>query len=310
MKKTVFPLLLSALLLLPACGAPAASTAAPMKSGRLTVAATTYPVYLFTTAVTDGVEGVDVLSVVNQPMSCLHDYTLTVNDMKALEGADVIALNGVGLEDFMDDAFRTSSAAVIDCSAGVDLLPYEGHGEDEDAGDHDDPHIWMSPANAEQMIRNLAAGLSEADPDRAGQYRANGDRAVEQMWAGINPDGDYLPAPQVCRLITFHDGFQYFADYFRLNIEKSIEEEEGGEASAADIKEIIDLIRTYDIPVIFTEVYSSDATANAIARETGVEVHSLSMIMSGDGTGIQPYVDAINQNYAVIRDAFTVEAGA
>ena len=89
-------------LLLTACGAPAATETED--DGTLHVLATTYPVYLFTTAVTEGAENVEVSLLVNQPVSCLHDYTLTVTDMKAIEGADVIVMNGAGLEDFMDDA--------------------------------------------------------------------------------------------------------------------------------------------------------------------------------------------------------------
>ena len=84
---------------------------------------------------------------------------------------------------------------------------------------------------------------------------------------------------------------------------KAIEEEEGSEASAAEIKEIVALIEEYDIPAIFTEVNGSDATAQAISRETGCEVYQLDMIMSGDGTGIQPDVDAMEKNIDTIVEA-------
>ena len=63
------------------------------------------------------------------------------------------------------------------------------------------------------------------------------------------------------------------------------------------------LIQQHDIPAIFTEVNGSDATASAIARETGVEVCQLTMIMSGDGTGIQPYLDAMQANIDTIAEA-------
>lgn len=52
----------------------------------------------------EGVEGVSVLRLETGAVSCLHDYTLTVGDMKKLEGADVVALNGAGMEEFMEDA--------------------------------------------------------------------------------------------------------------------------------------------------------------------------------------------------------------
>ena len=110
-------------LLLSAC-TPAAE---PGDDGTLHILATTYPVYLFTTAVTEGAEDVEVSLLVNQPTSCLHDYTLTVSDMRAIEKADVLVMNGAGLEDFMGDALAASDAAVIDCSEGIELLPALGH---------------------------------------------------------------------------------------------------------------------------------------------------------------------------------------
>ena len=157
-------------LLLTACGGPAATETED--DGTLRVLATTYPVYLFTTAVTEGVENVEVSLLVNQPVSCLHDYTLTVTDMKAIEGADVIVRNGAGLEDFMDDALAASDGAVIDCSAGLELLPAMGH----EGHDHDteyDPHIWMSYENAAVMLENIHAGLEELDPDHGEAYAGN-----------------------------------------------------------------------------------------------------------------------------------------
>lgn len=307
MKRNRIALLLSVLLLfaLSACGG---DQAAQTDSGDdvLTIAATTYPVYLFTTAVTEGVEGVEVELVVNQQTSCLHDYTLTVNDMKVLERADVIVLNGAGLEDFMADALSASDATVIDCSQGLDLLPAAGH----EGHDHDteyDPHIWMDPTYVQGMLATIATGLSQLvygdDWASHGEFHTGQLVAKDQLEQARQQWADQLASLSGAELITFHDGFQYFAQAFGLDLLKSIEEDEGSEASAADIKEIIGLIQQHDIPAIFTEVNGSDATANAIARETGVEVCTLDMIMSGEGRGIQPYLDAMQTNIDTIADA-------
>lgn len=283
-------------LLLSACSAPAASQ--PEDDGKLHILATTYPVYLFTTAVTEGVDSVEVSLLVNQQTSCLHDYTLTVNDMKAIEGADVIVMNGAGLEDFMDDALAASEAPVIDCSEGIELLPALGH----EGHDHDteyDPHIWMNEESAAVMMNNIVHGLGEVDEGNLERYTENGTAATALL-PGDDPRLAELTCPY---LITFHDGFQYFAQDNGLTLLKAIEEEEGSEASAAEIQEIVSLIREYDIPAIFTEVNGSDATAQAISRETGCEVYQLDMIMSGDGTGIQPYIDAMQKNMDTIVEA-------
>ena len=291
-------LLLSGLLLLTACGGGTASAPAE-EEDTLRILATTYPVYLFTTAVTEGVEGVEVTRLIREEISCLHDYTLTVNDMKAIEAADVIVMNGVGLEDFMADALASSDAPVIDCSQGVALLAALGHeGHDHDA--EYDPHIWMDPDRAAQMVWNVATVLSELDTMNGDLYTANASAAEARLQSEVNRVED---PDDLAGLITFHDGFQYFAQATGLDLLKAIEEEEGAEASAAEIKEIVGLIGEYDIPAIFTEKNGSDATAQAISRETGCCVAQLDLIMSGDGSGIQPYVDAMNQNIDTILEA-------
>lgn len=296
MKHRFTALLLAVLLLagVAGCGGGAAQP----EEDALRLLATTYPVYLFATAVTGGVEGVEVELLVNQPTACLHDYTLTVNDMKAIERADVILLNGTGLEDFMSAALAASSAAVVDCSQGVALLPALGH----EGHDHDteyDPHFWMAGEAAVAMLRNIAQGLSRLDSAHSELYNRNLEEAVAALTLETL-DGADLECPY---LITFHDGFQYFAQDNGLILLKSIEEEEGSEASAAEIKEIVALIGEYGIPAIFTEKNGSDATAKAIQRETGVAVYQLELIMSGEDSGLQPYLDAQSRNYAVIREA-------
>ena len=291
-------LLLSGLLLLTACGGGTASAPAE-EDDTLRILATTYPVYLFTTAVTEGVEGVEVTRLIREEISCLHDYTLTVNDMKAIEAADVIVMNGVGLEDFMADALASSDAPVIDCSQGVALLAALGHeGHDHDA--EYDPHIWMDPDRAAQMVWNVATVLSELDTMNGDLYTANASAAEARLQSEVNRVED---PDDLAGLITFHDGFQYFAQATGLDLLKAIEEEEGAEASAAEIKEIVGLIGEYDIPAIFTEKSGSDATAQAISRETGCGVAQLDLIMSGDGSGIQPYIDAMNANLGTILEA-------
>ena len=306
MRKAILSVLLAGILLaLPGC-APAGEQA------KLTVVCTTYPIYLFATYLAQEVEGVAVERLDTGSTSCLHDYSLSMQDMKKLERADVIALNGAGLEEFLEDALAASDAAVIDCSQGVELLENLSHLHDEDDHDHDghdhghwDPHYWMDPENARIMTANLRNGLEQADPDNGERYRANASGLDWELHccgedAKAELEGySYLLNPN---LITFHDGFQYFAKAFGLNLLASIEEEAGSEASAHEIVEITRLVKEYDIPVIFTEINGSDATAKAVARETGCQVSALTMIM-GDGPD-EPggYLDGITFNVRTIID--------
>lgn len=311
MKRKLLSLLCAAALALTAgCGA---SNTQDTPEGTLRVLATTYPVYLFTTAVTEGVEGVEVSLLVNQETSCLHDYTLTVNDMKAIEKADVIVKNGAGFEAFMDDALSHSSAAVIDCSQGLELLAARGHDHDHDStsetdGEHFDPHFWLDPICAVQMMSTISMSLNEIvygdDAANHGEFHTAYLNAVQTLEMARQQWEPLLPAVSGAPLITFHDGFQYFAAAFDLELLCSIEEEEGSEASAADIREIVALVEEHGIPAIFTEKNGSDSTALAIARETGCAVGELNLLMSGEGQGLDPYIEAMNQNIHAILEAF------
>ena len=286
MKKSILFGILTALLVLlvlPFCGTPA------VEKPRLTVVCATYPIYLFASSLAENVDGVAVERRDTGTASCLHDYTLSMADMKKLERADIIALNGAGLEEFLEDALAASDAQIIDCSAGVELLENLSHRHDGDGHDshdhgHWDPHYWMDPANARIMADNLRGGMALTDPEHAGEYEANAVK-TEEILLQVEKDARelmerYLPQG-VPGLITFHDGFQYFARAFHLPLLASIEEEAGSEASAREIVEITELVKEYDIPVIFTEVNGSDATARAISRETGCRVAQLTMIMDG-----------------------------
>ena len=305
-KKLYIPALLcTCALLLSACGAPAntgSHAEAENNNDILTIAATTYPVYEFATTLTEGMENVEVELVVKQQISCLHDYTLTVSEMKTLENADVILLSGAGLEDFMSSTLSAVSAPVVDCSEGIALLPAASH---EHGGS--DPHIWLDPLRAVSMMETMAKGLAEIDSNHSLEdYEANLAPAKEELtqhaalWKNR-----FAALPEAQRnLITFHDGFSYLADAFDLQILKSIEEEAGSEASAKDILHIVELVKQYELPMIFVEANGSDATATAIQRETGVEIGTLSMIMSDNG---MTYLENLDQNLTVIYEGLTGE---
>ena len=288
--------------------------------GKTHILCTTYPVYLFTTAVTQGAGGLEVELLVNQQTSCLHDYTLTVEDMKAIDRADIIIVNGAGLEEFLADALAQKDVPVIDCSEGIKLLPtlehagHDGHDHEEEF----DPHYWMDPRRAAAALQTIADGLSGLDSRHSRLYQANaliadlhdlGDMAQDADIAQVmtaRVTGGYLSLSDVCAstdLITFHDGFQYFADAFGLNLLEAIEEEEGAEASAKELEEIISLVEDHQIPAIFVEKNGSRRSADVIARETGCQVYELDLIMSGEGAGMEPYIRAMEQNLATVREA-------
>ena len=293
MKKHINIFILAALLiLLTGCSRPAANCH---------IVATTGPVYQFTRELCNGTD-LTVSQLITDEVSCLHVYTLRVSQMQAVESAQTVILSGAGLEEFMDDIL-SDAETVIDCSSGINVMSY---GEDHDhAHDHDqdhhhehDPHIWLSPENASIMAENICRGLCDQYPAQSATFRANLEKLLARLDA-LQVYGEETLSSLSCReLITFHDGFAYLADAFGIEIVEAIEEESGAEASAKELIHLIEEVRLHDIRAIFVEENGSGSAASIIAAETGTELGTLSMAMSGDD-----YFEAMYANIDALKEA-------
>ena len=266
------------------------------------VAATTLPVYELTSRLCEGTD-ITVTRLVTESVSCLHDYALNVNQVKSAESAEVIVMNGAGLEEFMEDILH-KSGYLIDASYGISLLECEeeedhGHDHGHDGHDHDvDNHIWLSPVNAAIMAQNICDGLSGIYPAQEAVFRTNLAELLADLEA-LQAYGETQLAELSCReLITFHDGFGYLAESFGLTIIRAMEEESGSEASAAELIELIEEVEHHDLPAIFTETSGSVSAAAVISRETGIPTYTLDMAMSGDS-----YFEAMYHNIDTLKEA-------
>lgn len=262
------------------------------------IAATTLPVYEFTLRLCEGT-GLRVTRLVTQSVSCLHDYTLQVSQMRAIEGAETIVISGAGLEDFLHDALE-GKASPIEAAHGMHLLcPAEEHHHEDGHHHHEgDPHIWLSPVRAKDMAQNIYDGLCKKYPEYIDIFSTNLTILLSDL-DQLQAYGESQLATLRCReLVTFHDGFSYFAEAFDLTILKAVEEESGAEASASELVELIQLVRRHDLPAIFTEANGADAAAKIISAETGASLYSLDMAMSGSS-----YFEAMYHNIETIKEA-------
>lgn len=287
MKKSLSIIIILGMLFLPGC------------SGNINTAqivATTRPVYDFTKYLCKDTD-ITVDLLVTESLSCLHDYTLQVRQMRAIEGAEVIIQSGAGLEDFLTDVISRANS-VIDASENIALLCAE-HEHEHDGHHHDqDPHIWLSVNNARTMAGNILQGLMEHYPNYRSTLQAN-FKTLSTEFDALDAYGQNAFSDLVTReLITFHDGFGYFASYWDLHILHALEEESGSEASAAELKELIGLVDQYDLPAIFTEENGSTSAAQIVAKETGISVFSLNMGMSEKG-----YFETMYHNIDTIKEA-------
>lgn len=291
--KRLISLLLLFLLLLSGCsaGTPPAQ-----------VAATTLPVYEFTARLCQGTD-ITVCRLVTESVSCLHDYSLNVSQVKAAEAAQTIVISGAGLEDFMEDLLTGKDT--LDASEGMELLDTTTEHDHEHNHDHDhghshdvDPHIWLSPERAKIMAENICAGLSARYPDHQDTFRANLSALLQDLDI-LQAYGETQLQTLSCReLITFHDGFGYFAEAFGLSILEAVEEESGSEASAKELIHLIGIAREHNLPAVFIETNGSVSAADVISRETGAKIYTLDMAMSGDS-----WFDAMYHNIDTIKEA-------
>ncbi len=289
MKKTVF---ISSLILLISL-----FSGCQAEAENFQVAATTLPVYEFTSQLCEGTE-LKVCQIVTQSVSCLHDYTLQSSQMRLIEAADTLVISGCGLEDFLEDAVSTKNT-IIDASVNTSLISCEGaHLHSHDHAHSEDPHIWLSPENAKIMAKNICAGLTVQYPQYTDIFSQNLELLTQALDA-LQTYGSQSLSGLSCReLITFHDGFAYFANAFDLTILKTVEEESGSEASAAELKELVTLVEDHALPAIFTEINGSESSAKTICAETGTALYSLDMAMSGNS-----YFEAMYHNINTVKEA-------
>ena len=264
------------------------------------IAATTLPVWEFTSRLCEDTP-LTVTRLVTEEVSCLHDYSLNVRQVKAVEAADLIVISGAGLEEFMEDILQGKNT--VDASQGILLLiPEEHHhGAEETHHDHDhsqDPHIWLSPVNASAMAENICRGLTAEYPQYQSAFEENLTLLLQELEELEYYGQEQLSALSCRDLITFHDGFSYLAKNYRLHILRAVEEESGSEASAKELIHLIEEVEHHRLPAIFTEKSGSVSAAGIIARETGCRSFSLDMAMAGDS-----YFEAMYHNIDTLKEA-------
>ena len=288
MRKTVILLLLFLILFTTGCS--------NQKNGP-DIAATTLPVYEFTAYLCQNTD-LTVGRLVTESVSCLHDYSLQVSQMRMIESADTVVVSGAGLEGFLEPALRNANA-VIDAATDIPLQHAHNHGEHHDDHTHEiDPHIWLSPENAKIMAANICSGLTGKYPQYKEVFTENLVSLQKELDALQTYGNQQLSALSSRELITFHDGFAYFAENYDLTILKAIEEESGREASAKELKELIILTQQYQLPAIFIEKNGSVSAADVISAEIGIKIYTLDMAMAGDS-----YFDAMYHNIDTVKEA-------
>ncbi len=262
---------------------------------------------------------VSVTSLV-APGADAHGYSPAPADSRALAQAQVIVVNGLGFEGWIDRLIRASGAKapVVVASAGVRSLagnPEHDHGEGPAHGaDHPseiDPHAWQSVANVKTYIANIRAGLAAADPAHAEDYARNADAytaSLDRLEGEIRATIAAIP-PAHRRIITTHDSFGYFSAAYGLAFLAPQGVSTASEASPRDVARIIRQIRRDKVPAVFLETIADPRLMQQIARESGARIGGkvYSDSLSPPDGPAPTYLDMMRTNLGAFRAALGSE---
>ena len=246
-----------------------------------------------------GGDAVEVTALVG-PDADAHVFEPRPADVRRLAGADLVVVNGLGFEGWLERLVAASGyrGPVQVASAGIAprLL-----------GAGPDPHAWQDLALAQRYVANLRDALARARPERAAVFEAraadytarlrNLDREVRARFDAI--------APAQRRVITSHDAFGYFGAAYGIEFLAPQGTSTDGEASAAAVARLIDQIRGERVRAVFIENISDPRLIERIAREGGVHVGGrlYSDALSRPGTAADTYHRLFDANARTLATA-------
>ena len=260
-----------------------------------------------------GGERVAVTSLVG-PDADAHGYSPAPSDARRVAEADLVVVNGLGFEGWIERLIRASGtkAPVVTASRGVTTIPGSedhdhGHGHSHGESDHPDPHAWQSVANVKRYVANIRDALAKADPDHAAAYAANAAAytgKLDALEADIRTGLAVIPEAQR-RIITTHDSFGYYAVAYGLRFLAPQGVSTNSEAGPKDVARIIRQIRRDKVPAVFVESIADPRLMQQIARESGARVGGriFSDALSGPDGPAPTYLDMMRANLKAFREA-------
>ncbi len=251
-----------------------------------------------------------------------HTFAPTPRDAASVADAHVIFVNGLNLEEFLDELIKNAggkapvvavSTVVEDC--GCDQEVKQSHAGQEDA-QHDEegrhngvnPHFWMTPANAIIMVGNIEDALSALDPANAKTYQTNAGIYVSQLKeldAWVKEQIESIPVENR-KLVTDHKALGYYVDRYGLELVGAVipNYSANAEPSAQELAALQDAISQHNVKAIFIGTTANDVLPKRLAADTGIQVTLLYTGSLGQtGSGAETYIDFIRYNTRAIVEA-------
>lgn len=270
--------------------------------------------YLLASNVVKDIDNVELINMTDSATGCLHDYSLTTDNIKLLEDCDIFIINGAGMESFLDKVLEQKpDLKIIDASEGIELIKSDyideldrhdhEHDNDHDHNEEYNPHVWLSAENAIKQVENIENKLIEYNSINKEKYSQNAQEYIEQLTNLDNKIHSELDNLENKNIVTFHEAFPYFAKEYGLNIVGVVQREAGSEPSAKELQKTIEKIKKLDVKAICVEPQYSTKAAETISKETNVKVYTLDPIVTEESKN-SSYIDIMNKNLETLKEAF------
>lgn len=242
-----------------------------------------YPVYICALNVADNVPEVAVTNLTENLTGCPHEYQVTPENLKTISKSDILLINGLGMEGFLDNALKNYpdlKTADLSELASLEVHQDECH-EDEHEGHphHINGHVWTNPELYIRQIDAMATYLSIEDSVNAQFYLANAQSYKQRVSEAAQKLPQNLKGQKV---IVFHDSLEYLCEYMGLDIVMTVEMETDVPLSASTVAEAVKVARENNVSMILCEKQFSDSAASSVANEAGVPFVVLDSGVSGD----------------------------
>lgn len=283
-------------------------------TAQLEVATSFYVIEHFAERV--GGDLVNVINVVPAGVDA-HDFEPTPKDVAQIQDADVFMFHGAGLDSWAEDlAAQFDASRVVEMTESFELreITEDAHDEDEELEEHEeehghgdvDPHIWLDPALAAEMVDVIQDALITKDPSNTSLYRSNAD-AYKQELAQLHEE--FVSGLFACELNTIvvsHDAFGYLGTQYGLEIESiaGISPEE--EPSTRQLAEIVETAESNNVEYIFFETLASPKLAETVAAEIGggtLVLNPIEGLTPDEQSNGATYTSVMRENLANLQTA-------
>ncbi|NIF33536.1 metal ABC transporter substrate-binding protein [Enterobacter sp. Cy-643] len=245
-------------------------------------------------------DAADVESI-TKPGAEIHEYQPTPGDIRRAQGAQLILTNGLNLELWFAKFYQHLKGVpevVVTTGiqpTGITEGPYNGK---------PNPHAWMSPQNALIYVDNIRDAFVKYDPDNAAIYTRNAEAYKQKIQQTIEPLRNELakiPADKRW-LVTSEGAFSYLANDFGLKELYLWPINADQQGTPQQVRKVIDSIRKYQIPTIFSESTISDKPARQAARESGAHYGGVLYVdsLSAANGPVPTYLDLLRVTTSTI----------